>query len=103
MTRKRKNSGEVSTKATQMVKDISEEVEEVEIEVESKAIVSAVVANCGAVNVRASARKDAEIIFVAKVNTPFHVLEKGTKWSLVDGKDLPQPGYVMNEFLKVVK
>ena len=100
MTRKRKNSGEVGTKATQMVKDISEEVE---IEVETKAIISAVVANCGAVNVRESARKDAEIIFVAKVNTPFHVLEKGTKWSLVDGKDLQKPGYVMNEFLKVVK
>lgn len=103
VTRKRKNSGEPKPKATQMVK-VKDEVEEVEvIKPTTDQIVSVVVANCKAVNVREKPSKDAKVLLVAKVGTPFYVLEEGRSWSLVDSEILKHPGYVMNSFLKLVE
>jgi hypothetical protein len=102
MARKRKNNPE---KATQIVIDELKELEDtVELEIaETSAIVSAIVANCAAVYLRPTPKKEGKPLSTLMAGQRVHIMEKGHEWSYVDVESVKKAGYIMNDFLKVVK
>ena len=102
MARNRKNNPE---KATQIVVDELKELEDtVELEIaETSAIVSAVIANCAAVYLRPMPKKEGKPLATLMAGQRVHIMEKGNEWSYVDVESVKKAGYIMNDFLKVVK